>query len=194
MFLSLFNSFVSVKAPPDIVGLQDPPVWGSRLPTFGGFTLLHAPTVGNRKPRVALYVSSALWAYATILPLFFDCFDVAALDFHGSDLFVRIFPQFRILNVYNLRSNSVNCMTVSPVVSFPEIHFPLLVVGDFNIHHPLSDSLRAHSAEELNVSFPYFSRAARMGYELLKTPRVFTWFPLGGNTCPSVIDLSFASP
>ena len=147
MFLSLFNSFASAKAPPDIVCLQDPPVWRSRLPSFNSFVSFHASAAGNCKPRVAFYVSTDLLAQATVLPLFFERLDVAALDFYESGLFGGPFPQFRILNVYNLRANSASCMTVSPVVSFPDVDFPLLVVGDFNIHHPLSDPLqigRAH--------------------------------------------------
>ena len=85
-------------------------------------------------------------------------------------------------------------MTVSPVVSLPEVDFPLLVVGDFNIHHPLSDPLGAHSSEELTLSFPYFSRASELGFEVLNLPCGFTRFPLGRSSRPSVIDLSFASP
>ena len=194
MFLSLFNSFASANAPPDIVCLQDPPVWRSRLPSFTSFASFHASTAGNCKPRVTFYVSTTLLARATVLPAFFDRLDVAALDFYGSGLFGGSFPQFRILNIYNLRANSPSCMTVSPVVSFPEIDFPLLAVGDFNIHHPLSDPLRAHSSDELGFSFPYFSRASELGCELLNTPGVYTRFPLGGIAQPSVTDLFFASP
>ena len=135
-----------------------------------------------------------LLSHLTVLPLFFDHYDVAALDIYGSDLFGGSFTQFRILNVYNLRPRHAGSMTVSPVVSLPEVDFPLLVVGDFNIHHPLSDPLRAHSSEELALSFPYFSRASELGFEWLNLPGVFTCFPLGGSSRPSVIDLSFASP
>ena len=143
VFLSLFNSFASVKAPPDIVCLQDPPVWRSHLPSFHNFTFFHAPCAGGFKPRVAFYVSTMLFSHLTVLPLFFDGYDVpvAALDIYGSDLFGGSFTQFRILNVYNLRPRHAGSMTVSSVVSFPEVDFLLLVVGDFNIHHPLSDPL-----------------------------------------------------
>ena len=141
VFLSLFNSFASVKAPPDIVCLQDPPVWRFRLPSFHNFPSFHAPCANGFKPRVAFYVSTMLLSYLSVLPLFFDRYDVAALDIYGSDLFGGSFTQFRILNVYNLRPCHAGSMTVSPVVSLPEVDFPLLVVGDFNIHHPLSDPL-----------------------------------------------------
>ena len=84
-------------------------------------------------------------------------------------------------------------MTVSPLVAFPETPFPTLVVGDFNIHHPLPDPLRFHSAEELATSFPYFSRSSEVGFGLLNRPSAYTHFPLGGSGRPSVLDLSFAS-
>ena len=85
-------------------------------------------------------------------------------------------------------------MTVSPLVAFTEPSYPTLVVGDFNIHHPLPDPLRSHSAEELATSFPFFSRSAELGFGLLNRPSVYTCFPLGGPGRPSVLDLSFASP
>ena len=135
-----------------------------------------------------------LLSHVTILPWFFDRFDVAAVDIYGSDLFGSSFTLFRILNVYNLNSHHAGSMTISPIVSLPEVDFPLLVVGDFNIHHPLSDPLRAHSSEELAMSFPYFSKVSELGFELLNLPVVFTRFPLGGSARPSVIDLAFASP
>ena len=141
MFLCLFNSFAAVKTPPDIFCLQDPPVWRFRLPSFHNFTSFHALCADGSKPHVALYVSTMLLSHLTVLPLFFDHYDVAALDIYGSDLFGGSVTQFRILNVYNLRPRRAGLMTVSPVVSFPEVDFPLLVVGDFNIHHPRSDPL-----------------------------------------------------
>ena len=103
MLFRSFNSFAFVKAPPDIVCLQDPPVWRSRLPSFHNFTSFHAPCADGSKPRVAFYVSTMLLSHVTVLPLFFDRYDVAALDIYGSDLFGGSFTQFRILNVYNLR-------------------------------------------------------------------------------------------
>ena len=194
MFLSLFNSFATVNALSDIFCLQDGPVWRSRLPSFHNFTSFHSPSADGFKPRVAFYVSTMLLSHLTVLPLFFDRYDVAALDIYGSDLFGGSFTQFRILNLYNLRPRHAGSMTVFPVVSLPVVDFPLLVVGDFNIHHPLSDARRAHSSEELALSFPYFSRASELGFELLNLRGVFTRFPLGGSSRPSVIDISFASP
>ena len=194
MFLSLFNSFATAKCPPDIGCLQDPPFWRSRLPSFQNYTSFAPPGGTGNKPKVAFYVSSYLLAQATVLPAFFDRPDVITLAVFRGDLFGKSFSHFRVLNLYNLWTKRTSQMTVSPLVAFPEPSYPTLVVGDFNIHHPLPDFLCSHSAEELATSFPYFSRSSELGFGLLNQPGVYTRFPLGGYGRPSLLDLSFASP
>jgi len=194
VFLSLFNSFASALHPPDIVCLQDPPFWRSRLPFFGGFKSFCPPHSLGSQPQVAFYISSSFLSYATVLPSFFDRSDVAALHLFGVELFGGSLTQFGILNLYNLWSQRSSVSTVPPDLSFPDDGFPLLVVGDFNIHHPLADPLRSYSRRDLAASFPYFSRAADLGFELLNLPGVFARFPWERATRPSVINLSFASP
>jgi len=93
-------------------------------------------------------------SYATVLPSFCDRPDVVALDLFEVDLFGASFTQFRILNLYNLWSQRSSVSTVSPDLSFPDDGFPLLVVGDFNIQHPLADPLRSYSCRDLAASFP----------------------------------------
>ena len=195
VFLSLFffNSFSSAKCPPDIVCSQDPPFWRSHLLFFQNYTSFAPPDGSGNKPKVAFYVSVYLLAQATVVPSFFDRPDVAALDVFGVNLFGKSFPHFRILNLYNLWTKSTSQMTVSPLIAFPVSSFPTLVVGDFNIHHPLPNPLRPHSAKELATCFPYFSRSSELGFGLLKQPGGYTRFPLGGSGRPSVLDLSFAS-
>ena len=85
-------------------------------------------------------------------------------------------------------------MTVSPLVTFSQSSFPTLVVENFNIHHPVPDPLRAHSADEHVTFFPYFSRSSELGFGLLNEPGGYTRFSLGGSGHLSVLDLSFASP
>ena len=194
MFLSLFNSVASAKCPPHVVYLQDPRFWRSRLPSFRNYTSF-APSGGTgNKPKVAFYVSTYLLAQATVLPAFFDRPGVVALDMFGVDLFRKSFSDFCILNLYNLWTKRTSQMTVSPLVSFPQTSYPTLVVGCFNIHHPLSDPLRSHSAEVLVTSFLYFSRSSELGFGLLNQPGVSIRFPLSGSGRPSVLDLSFTSP
>jgi len=169
-------------------------LWRSRLPFFGGFKSVYPPHSPGSKSRVAIYGSSSFLSYATVLPMFFERPDVAPLDLFGVDLFGGSFTQFRILNLYNLWSQRSNVRTVLPDFAFPDDGFPLLVVGNFNIHHCLADRLRAYSRRDLAACFPYFSRAADLGFELLNLPGVFTRFPWDSATHPSGIDLLFASP
>ena len=194
MFLSLFNSFASAMHPPDIVCLQDPCFGLSGLASFGGFKSFCPRHSRGSKPKVAFYVSSSFLFYATVLRRFFDRPDVVALDLFVVDLFGRSFTQFHILNLYNLSSQRSSVRTIPAHFSFPDDGFPLLVVGDFNIHHPLADPLRSYSRRDLAASFPYFSWAADLGFELLNLPVGFTRFPWNCATRPSVIDLAFASP
>src|SRR5437588_8561298 len=69
VFLSFFHSFATAKAPPDIVCLQDPPIWRGRLPSFPGFQSF-APAVGSRPANVAWIVSCGLLRLASVLRLF----------------------------------------------------------------------------------------------------------------------------
>ena len=193
VFLSLFNSFASAKSPPDIVCLQDPPFWRSRLSSFQNYTSFAPPGGTGNKPKVAFYVSTYLLAQATVLPVFFARPNVAALDVYAVDLFGKSFSHVHILNLYNLWTKRPSQMTVSPLVAFPEPSCPTLVVEGFNSHHPLPDPLHSHSAEELATSFPYFSRPSELGFGFLNNPHVCTCFPLGGSGRLSVLDISFIS-
>ena len=141
---------------------------------------------------MAFYVSIYLLAQATVLPAF-DRPDVAALNVFGVDLFGKSLSHFRILNLYNLWTKRTSQMTFSTLVAFPVSSFHTLVVGDFNIHHPLPDPLRNHSAQERATSLAYFSRSSELGLGLLNQPGVYTRFHLGGSGHPSVLDISFAS-
>jgi len=194
VFLSLFNSFASALHPLMLFAFK--------ILLFGALAFLplvvlspFAPLTSPALSRRLLFTFLVLFlSYATVLPRFFDRPDLAALDLFGVDPFGGSFTQFRIINLSNLWSQRRSDRTVPPDLSFPDDGFPLLVVGDFNIHHPLADPQRAYSCRDLAASFPYFSRAADLGFELLNLPGVFTRFPWDSATRPSVIDLSFASP
>ena len=180
---------------PPILCAYKTPLFGA--PTFIPFkTTSHLPPPGGsrHKPKVAFYVSTFLMAQATVLPAFFNRPDVAALDLFGVGLFGKSFSHFRILNIYNLWTRRTSQMMVSPLIAFPDLSHPTLVVGDFNIHYPLPDPLHSHSADELATSLPYFSRMSGPGFGLLNQPGVYTRFPLGSAGRPSVLDLSFAFP
>jgi len=192
VFLSLFESFKEVTTDPTIVLLPDPPVNKVHLPSFNCFKAFFPPV---RKPRVAAYVHLSFLSNYTVLPRFKGVDDVVALDISSNEpLFGTAFHSFRIINAYCTNTTDHRVHSVLPEVLFPDLGFPLLVLGDLNIHNPLSDPLRHFSQRELSSLTPYFEKAAESGIALLNPPGVYTRFPLVGRARPSVIGLAFANP
>jgi len=192
VFLSLFESFKEATTYPSIVLLQDPPVNQAHLPSFNGFKSFFPPV---RKPRVAAYVHMSFLSSYTVLPRFKGVDDVLALDISADEpLFGTAFHSFRGINAYSTNTVDHRVHSVAPEDLFPDLGFPLLVLGDLNIHNPLSDPLRHFSQREISSSTPYFEKAAEGGFALLNPPGEYTRFPLVGNARPSVIDLAFANP
>jgi len=192
VILSLFESFKETTTYPSIVLLQDPPVNRAHLPSFNGFKSFFPPL---RKPRVAAYVHISFLSNYTVLPRFKRVDDVLSLDTSSDKpLFGTSFHSFRIINAYSTNTVDHRVHSVSPELLFPDLGFPLLVLGDLNIHNPLSDPLRHFSHREISSSTLYFEKAAESGFALLNPPGEYTRFPLVGNARPSVIDLAFANP
>ena len=120
--------------------------------------------------------------------------DVFHLDIYTpSGCFGTDSTKFRITNVY---SRSLPGLTkwVDPPDALPDVDFPCLVAGDFNINNQAVDPLRIISRSEEKASKPYFNRASDLAYSLLNTPGVYTRFLLSGSFRPSAIDLAFANP
>ena len=101
--------------------------------------------------------------------------------------------KFRLTNVYS-RSLPGSAKSVGPPDALPDVPFPCLAAGDFNIHNHDVDPLRVISRSEEKASTPYFNRATDLAYSLLNTPGVYTRFPLSGSFRPSASDLAFANP
>jgi len=144
---------------------------------------------------VAAYVHMSFLSNYTVLPRFKGVDDVLSLDISSNEpLFGTAFHSFRIINAYSTNTVDHRVHSVSPETLFPDLGFPLLVLGDLNIHNPLSDPLRHFSHREVVSSTPYFEKAAESGFALLNPPGDYTRFPLVGKARPSVIDLAFANP
>jgi len=192
VFLALFESFKGTTTYPSIVLLQDPPVNKAHLPSFNGFKSFFPPV---RNPRVAAYVHMSFLSNYTVLPRFKGVDDVLSLDISSNEpLFGTAFHSFRMINAYSTNTVDHRVHSVSPETLFHDLGFPLLVLGDLNIHNPLSDPLRHFSHKEISSSTPYFEKAAESGFALLNPPGEYTRFPLVGKARPSVIDLAFANP
>jgi len=131
----------------------------------------------------------------TVLPRFKGVDDVLSLDISSDEpLFGTAFHSFRVITAYSTNTVDHRVHSILPEVLFPDLGFPLLVLGDLNIHNPLSDPLRHFSHREISCSTPYFEKAAESGFALLNPTGEYTRFPLSGNARPSVIDLAFANP
>jgi len=192
VFLSLFESFREATTYPSIVLLQDPPVNRAHLPSFSGFKSFFPPV---RKPRVAAYLHMSFLSNYTVLPRFKGVDAVLALDVSSDEpLFGTAFHSFRVINAYSTNTVDHRIHSVPPEVLFPDLGLPLLVVGDLNIHNPLSDPLRHFSPREILSLTHYFEKEAESGFALLNPPGEYTRFPLVGKARPSVIDLAFANP
>ena len=144
---------------------------------------------------MAAYVHMSFLSNYTVLPRFKGVDDVLALDISSNEpVFGTAFHSFRVINAYSTNTANNRVHSGSPEVRFPDLGFPLLVLGDLKIHNPLSDPLRHFSHREISSSTPYFEKAAESGLALLNPPGEYTRFPLVGNARPSVIDLAFANP
>ena len=191
VFLSLMSSLLSLPTPPMIVALQDPPVRSGNLPSFSSWKCFHPP---HKRPRVAFFVHLFLIASTSILPVPSPSADLFSLDiFAPLGFFDFSCPRFRVTNAYSTHQRSPPYRTLAPQDLFPVVSFPLLVLGDLNIHHTSSDPLRVLDPAEFSVSHPYFSLASSRGFTLLNQPGVYTYFPFAHSRRPSVLDLAFTN-
>ena len=110
-------------------------------------------------------------------------------------VFSSQFHSFRLVNAYSINSADCRVHSFLPESLFLDTGVPLLVVGDLNMHNPLTDALRSFSSQEVSFSAPYFELAAALGgFAPFKSPGVYTRFPLSGKARRSGIDLAFANP
>jgi len=192
VFLSLFELFKETANYPSILLLEDPPVNKAQLPSFNVLKSFFSPV---RKPRVAAYIHMSFLSNNTVLPRFKGVDDVLALDISSNEpLFGTAFHSFRIINAYSTNTVDHRIHSVPPDVLFPDLGFPLLVVGDLDIRNTSSDPVRHFSPREIASSTPNFEKAVQFGFALLNPPGEYTRFPLVGKARPSVIDLTFANP
>jgi len=99
---------------------------------------------------VAAYVHASFLSSYTVLPRVKGVEAVLALDISSNEpLFGTAFHSFRIINAYSTNTVDHRVHSVSPETLFPDLGIPLLVLGDLNIHNPLSDPLRHFSHREI---------------------------------------------
>jgi len=192
VFQSLFSFFTSAEFSPDIVALQDIPLWKNCPPAFRNDKCFFPPTSNNYKPLVATYVHDWLPCVICVLPLFFERGDLMAVNFHSPEgPFDTPYNLFHLHNAYTIPSGHIR--SVSPINLFPQHDFPTLVLGDLNIDPSTSDPTRLLSDYDQFISSPYSNRASAQLFSLLNTPGVYNRFRFTTNHRPAVLDLSFAN-
>ena len=134
-------------------------------------------------------------SFYTVLPVHSpSSLEVFHLDIYTpTSCFGTDSTKFRFTSVYS-RSLPGSTKLVEHSSAPPDVDFPCLAAGDFNIHNHAADPLRITTRSEERTSAPYFDWATELAYSLLNTPGVYTRFPLSGNFRPSAIDLAFANP
>ena len=144
--------------------------------------------------RVAIYALLSIVSFYTSLPEFsLTTNDVMHLEVYTPlGCFGTNAPKFRFTNV-NSRTLNSRSKSVALKDALPELDFPCLLAGDFNIHNQAADPLRIISRSEESASAPYFDRATDLAYTLLNSLGVYTRFLLEVEHRPGVIDLAFAN-
>jgi len=150
VFLSLFHSFTMLPHPPLLVAIQDPPSRRSVLPTFPGFLSFAPPP--PRRPRVAIYVSRMLTQHLSCSTVLHDSSEMLSVDvFSPEGLFGSPHRSLRVTSVYLLHTNHPPYRSIPPEQIFSFLSYPHLVLGDFNLHHPLADPCRSLSEREFTI-------------------------------------------
>ena len=176
VFLSLFHSFTMQLHPPLLVVIQDPPSRRSVFPTFLGFLSFAHPPPG--RPRVAIYVSRTLNQHLSCSTVFHDSSEMLSVDVVSAEgLFGSPHRSLRVTSVYLLHTNRPPSHSIPPEQCFSFLPYPHLILGDFNLRHPLADPCRSLSEREFTISARCLDVAFDIPYHLLNTPGVNTRFP-----------------
>jgi len=192
VFLSLIQSFTLLPHPPLLVAIQDPPSRRSVLSTFPGFLSFAPPPPGC--PRVAIYLSRTLNQHLSCSTVFHDSSEMLSVDILLSEgLLGSPHRSLRVTSVNLLCTNSPPYHSISPERLFSFLSYPHLILGDFNLHHPLADPCRSLSEREFTISACYLDVAFDLPYDLLTTPGVYTRFLFDTTWRPSVLQLAFAN-
>ena len=136
------------------------------------------PPSPDASPRVVTYVNKSLNTHHVSLHSDIFSHPDVLLEFSTPSL-----SPFFVLNVYNDSSNTAVDL-ISSVNSLPS---PVIVIGDFNLHHVLWSGNEDNSSANADRLTTFF---ADSNISLLNTPGEVT-FERGGST--SVLDLGWAS-
>jgi len=192
VFLSLFHSFTRLPHPPFLVAIQDPTSRRSVLATFPGFLSFAPPPPG--RPLVAIYDSRTLNQHLSCSTVSDDSAELLSVDVCSPEaLFGSPHCSLRVTSVYLLHTNHPPYSSIPPERLFSFLPYPHLILGNFNLHHPLADPIRFLSEWEFTISPCSLDVVFDVPSHVLNTPGIYTRFPFDTISPPSVLDLAFAN-
>ena len=158
----VFLSFCSIvrSRSPSLLVIQDPFLFNGSPPRAPGFVSLFDSSLSAQ--RVVIYLQEDFARGASFSSECSNSPYILALN-------VRVdHTDLRILNVYNISWDGSRAIAPNKALSTSTT--PTLVLGDFNIHHPIANPARYFKPEELTLSRPWFDRASLTGFSLINTP------------------------
>jgi len=143
---------------------------------------------------MAIYISCSLDLHLLCTTVFHGTSEMLSIDvFSPEGLFRSPNRSLRITSVYLLYTSHPPYCSITPDLVFSLLHYPHLIVGYFNLHHPLLDPLCSLSDRESTLSARYVDITLATPYHLLNTPGVYTCFPFDTFMRPLVLDMAFAN-
>jgi len=111
-------------------------------------------------PGVAIYVSRTLNQHLSCATVFHDSSEMLAVDvFSPKGLLGTPHRSLSVTSVYLLRTNRPPYRCILPERIFSFLSYPHLILGNFNLHHPLADPCRSLSEREFTISTRYIDAA-----------------------------------
>jgi len=191
-FFNFFTVLLHYHTPPLIIAIQDPHSRRSVLPAFPGFLSLTPPPPG--KPGMAIYIAHSLNLHLSCTTVFHNTLEMISVEAFSPEGQLRCpHRSLSITSVYLLTTNSPPYRSISTNNVFSYLPYPHLIIGDFNLLHPMADPLRTLSDREYTLSARYLDAAFNTLYHLLNTPGVYTCFPFDTISRPLVLGLAFAN-
>src|SRR3978361_1893689 len=157
VFISFFSIIKSKN--PDIIAVQDPFLWNSKLLSAPSFTLIYENSFP--KPKVTTYINNNLLKHAEYISAPPSSPYIQTITIH--------LPNNNPIVIRNIYNTPWNANEIETFTIFVNSHIPTIVLGEFNLHSPSSDPLRLFNRREIWASTPYFDTAAARRHALHTT-------------------------